>query len=70
MVVVMVLPSRRFLQFQTLMSVPWKLMTVWMMPSVWTLLVVSLVYVHLVSVEMVEQVELDVQVHPCILWYQ
>ena len=66
MVVVMVLLSRRFLQFQALMSVPWKLLTVWMMPPVWTLLLVaSLVHVHLVSsVEMAEQdlVGVDVQV--------
>ena len=41
---------------QTLMSVPWELMTVWIMQPVRTLLVASLVHVHLVSVEMAEQV--------------
>ena len=61
----MVLLFRRFLQFQTLMSVPWKLMTVQTMRFVTTVLVASLVHVHLVLVEMAEQVlvGVDVQVH-------
>ena len=45
--------------------VPTAQMSVWMMPPVCTLMVASLVHVHLVSVEMAEQVLMgvDVQVH-------